>query len=100
MGRDPGGGTSDVGSRRESGRCRDEVELVSLWVGERPPPAFAMVNVVQLHGTEIDEPIRFGVVVGGGEIEVDPVLDDFAFWDLVEEESEPVARRDGSRGVG
>jgi hypothetical protein len=51
----------------------DEVEFVSLWVGERGPVP-AGVDLVKLFGADSFEAGECGAEVGGDEVQVQPVL--------------------------
>ena len=65
------------------GQRLEHVELVTIWVGHDHPAHVALADA-DLPGAERLEPGDFGTLVGGAQIQVEPVLDGFAFGDLEE----------------
>jgi hypothetical protein len=65
------------------GQRLEHVELVAIWVGHDYPADVALADA-DLPGAERLQPGDFGVLVGGAQIQVEPVLDGLAFGDLEE----------------
>jgi hypothetical protein len=65
------------------GQRLEHVELVTIRVGHDHPAHVALADA-DLPGAERLEPGDFGALVGGAQIQVEPVLDGLAFGDLEE----------------
>jgi hypothetical protein len=63
------------------GQRLEHVELVTIWVGHDHPADVALADT-DLPGAECLEPGDFGTLIGGAQIQVEPVLDGLAFGAL------------------